>query len=121
MPFKSRLGEQAGLWFPTGATIRFVVRTNQNLIQGKYFAQALMHAIQFSPRLISPRQTGLIRGRDQNEVSVFEFLQQWSGVFVRLEILQRQRRDLLLFLNTNGIQDTIPLDKYSLLHTPERA
>src|SRR6266481_1682032 len=115
MPFERGLREQTGFWFATGAPVRFVMGTNQNFIQRKYFPQALVHAIQFSPREVPSRQTGLIGGRDQDKASRFEFLQQWSGVFVQLKILQRQRRNLLLFLNPDGIQHTIPLDKYSLL------
>lgn len=121
MPFKRRFTEQAGLGFPAGTTIGFVVWADEDIIQRKYFAQPLVHAIQLSARLISARQTGLIRRRDQNQAGRFELLQQWRGILVRVKILQRQRCDLLLFFNPGGVQDTIPLDKYSLLHTFEKA
>jgi hypothetical protein len=116
VPFETGFDEETGLGLAARAVIGFVMRANEDVIEGKNFAEAIVHPIEIASRLISARQTRLIgRGNEQQSCGL-QFLQQRYGVLVDFEIFERQRADLLLLFDLSRIQDTIPLDKYSLFH-----
>src|SRR6476619_2360780 len=62
MPLKRGFDEQSRFWLATGATIRFVMWTNQDIVQVKSFAQYLVHAIQF-PQILVPEGDHRLIGR----------------------------------------------------------
>ena len=53
MPFESGLDEESRFGLAAGATIVLVMRTNQQVVQGKEFSQALVYSIQFATRLVA--------------------------------------------------------------------
>ena len=116
MPFESSFNEQTRLGLPAGAAVVFIMRTNEDVVQREDFAQAIVHAIQLTPILVSARQPRLIGGGDKDESRRFQLFQPGNGALAYVKFLKRERANLLQLFSFSRIQDTISLDKYSLLH-----
>lgn len=121
LPFEGRLDEQAGFGFAAGASVGFIMRADEDVIERKGAAQQVVHPVQLAAGLIATRQAGLIGGGDEQEAGCLQLFQQRESLLVQMEFLQRQRADLMLPVNPYVVQYAIALQKYTWFHTSEIA
>src|SRR5438445_661768 len=96
--------------------VRFVVRADQNIVQGQPLHEQRVHPVQFAARQIAARQAWLIGRRQQNVSGRLQFLQWLRRRRVYLKLVERQRRDLMTTLDLRQIQDAVSLKKNTGLH-----
>ena len=101
-PFETRLENQAGLGFATGAVVAFVVRTDEHIIQRQLALQKIVHTIQRLAGLITARQPGLVRGGDDDETRRLQPAQGLRRRLVHMKILHAQGADLMLAIHARS-------------------
>jgi len=121
VPFESRFGQQTRFGLAAWAMIGFVVRTNEDIIQGERGAQQIVHAIQFAARLVAPRNPRLVGRGEKHQAGGTEPFERLGSVAFYAQGVQSQRTDRSISLKTHLIQNAVALYKNCLLHGNERA
>src|SRR6266511_643560 len=116
VPLEGRFREQADLRFAAGTPIRFVMRTDEDVVQRKTLPEQRVHPVQFAAEQVAARQAGLVCRRQQNKSCRLQFLQRLQRRRIHLKLVQSQRDDLMSPLDLDQVEDAVSLKKYTRLH-----